>query len=206
MSLMKERKAALARLQAEMRACRRCLQAGHDITPGAIFSGQVGARVMVIGQAPGVTEVQAGRPFNAGSGARLFRWLAEAGFEETTFRATQHMTSVTKCFPGKAANGGGDRVPSRAEQQLCRPFLEQEIELVDPALILPVGRLAINLFYPASLPLRDVIGTEKLVEGRWVVPLPHPSGASRWHQDPENRARIAQAIRLIGRHRQRLGL
>lgn len=203
---LRERKAALARLQAEMRACRRCLEAGHAITPGAIFSGQVGARVMVIGQAPGVTEVQAGRPFNAGSGARLFRWLAEAGFEETSFRATQYMTSVTKCFPGKAANGGGDRVPSRAEQALCRPFLEQEIELVNPALILPVGRLAINLFYPASLPLREIIGTEKQVEGRWVVPLPHPSGASRWHQDPENRARIAQAIRLIRRHRERLGL
>ncbi len=206
MSAASPRRGALEALQREMRACRRCLTAGYDVFPRAIFSGPFGARVMTIGQAPGITEKDAGRPFNAGSGKRLFQWLAAAGFEETDFRATQYMTSVTKCYPGRTGNGSGDRVPTRAEQALCLPFLEREIELVDPALIIPIGRLAINLFYDSRLPLGKIIGTEKEVDGRWVVPLPHPSGASRWHQSPDNRRLIEQAIVLIRRHRQQLGL
>jgi uracil-DNA glycosylase len=189
-----------------MGACRLCAMAGHDVLPRAIFSGPASAQVMIIGQAPGVTEVEAGRPFNAGSGTRLFRWLGEAGFEEGDFRATQYMTSVTKCFPGKAGNGGGDRVPSRAEQDLCRPYLDREIELVDPHVILPVGRLAINLFFPPHLPLREIIGRQVTVAGRRIIPLPHPSGASRWHQVRANRAKIAMAIEHILQARQKLGL
>jgi uracil-DNA glycosylase len=155
---------------------------------------------MIIGQAPGITEVEAGRPFNAGSGTRLFQWLAEAGIEETSFRAEQYMTSVTKCFPGKAKNGSGDRAPSKAEQVLCRPFLEREIRLINPKLILPVGRLAINLFFPGKDSLGKIIGTEKELDSRWIIPFPHPSGASRWHQIDENRQKIQRAIDLLRDH------
>jgi len=155
---------------------------------------------MVIGQAPGITEKEAGRPFNAGSGARLFQWLADAGIQEDGFRVAQYITAVTKCYPGRSKSGSGDRVPSRREQQLCRPFLEAEIQLVNPDVILPVGRLAINLFYPAKASLEQVIGSEKTVDGRVVIPLPHPSGASRWHQNLANRALIQQAVELISAH------
>jgi uracil-DNA glycosylase family 4 len=187
-----------------MDVCRLCLQAGYEIYPRAIYSGEMKAKVMIIGQAPGITEKEAGRPFNAGSGTRLFQWLAAAGFEEDDFRARQYMTAVTKCYPGKS-KGGGDRVPSTAEQALCRPYLDEEIQLVDPRLILPVGRLAIALFFGAT-PLAQVIGREIEVGGRWIVPLPHPSGASRWHQLPENRKRIDRAIRKIKARRIALGL
>jgi uracil-DNA glycosylase len=183
-----------------MRSCRLCLEAGYDIFPRAIFSGGMGARLMVIGQAPGVTEKEAGRPFNAGSGTRLFKWLADAGIEEDWFRATQYMTAVTKCYPGRSGSGSGDRVPTRTEQRLCRPYLDEEINLIDPSLIVPVGRLAIGLFYPSSAPLDEIIGTHKRLDGRWVVPLPHPSGASRWHQIEPNRALIDKAVGLIQGH------
>ncbi len=192
-----EKRAALARLHAQMRQCSLCVEAGYPVYPRAIFSGGWGAQVMVIGQAPGITEKEAGRPFNASSGTRLFQWLGEAGMEENWFRATQYMTSVTKCYPGRSASGNGDRVPTLAEQRLCRPYLEEEIALINPRLILAVGRLAIGMFYAHTLPLQEIIGTKKLVDGRWVIPLPHPSGASRWHQQPENRQLIAKAIRLI---------
>lgn len=208
-----------------MRACRRCLQAGHAITPGAVFTGEESASVMIIGQAPGVTEVTARRPFNAGSGRRLFQWLGEAGWEEDAFRARHYMTAVTKCYPGKASNGKGDRVPSRAEQRLCRPFLDAEIALVCPRVIIPVGGLAIGLFYPKGRRLNQTIGTAAYFppgalkhpvdfrlsqatmrdaydpalprEGRWVIPLPHPSGASLWPNRPRNRALIRKAIELL---------
>ena len=151
---------SLTQLQTEMRACRLCLAAGHAIVPGAVFRGSAGAEVMLIGQAPGVTEVEAKRPFNAGSGTRLFQWLGEAGWDEGEFRARQYMTAVTKCYPGKDTKSGkGDRVPSPAEQALCRPFLEREIALVKPKVMILVGGLAIKLLYPAKLKLNEVVGT-----------------------------------------------
>jgi uracil-DNA glycosylase family 4 len=191
---------AVNKLQKRMQSCRLCVEAGYDVYPKAIFSGNYGAKIMIIGQAPGVTEVEAGRPFNAGSGTRLFQWLQGAGLEEDTFRSNHYMTSVTKCFPGKAKNGSGDRVPSRAEQDLCRSFLNQEIDLINPSIIIPVGRLAINLFYPSTLSLSEIIGTEKTFENRHIIPLPHPSGASRWHQIEENRSKIQIAVQCIRTH------
>jgi uracil-DNA glycosylase len=180
---------------------------------------------MVIGQAPGVTEVRAKRPFNAGSGRRLFSWLEGAGWGEADFRARHYMTSVTKCYPGKNASGRGDRVPSKPEQALCRPFLEQEIALVNPALIIPVGGLALRLFYSPKARLDTIVGTAayfppetlqvgnafdlnraELLDafdprrppGRWIVPLPHPSGASLWPNKAGNMELIARAAGILG--------
>ncbi len=220
----------LEELDAGLRKCRLCLDSGFAIIPGAVFSHPPAAEVMLIGQAPGITEVEAQRPFNAGSGRRLFQWLRGAGWSEDEFRSKYVMTAVTKCYPGKGSNGKGDRVPSKAEQQLCRPFLEDEIRLYRPRLIIPVGGLAIKLFYPASLKLNQIIGTavyfspQALVDplnfdlkqgqsmaefdtgmpenGRWLVPLPHPSGASLWPNKPENKALIDQAAKILGQIRE----
>ncbi len=200
------RRSELISLLAEIRACRKCLEAGYPIAPVPIVGGNPPARIMSIGQAPGPTEVVAKRPFNAGSGRRLFQWLGEAGFDETAYRATQWMTAVTKCYPGRSAAGHGDRVPSAEEQALCRPWLERELALVKPKLIIPIGRLAIGLFFDGKLPLDRIIGTRLEQPGRVVIPLPHPSGASTWTQKPENRALVKQAIRLIRNQREALGL
>lgn len=187
----------LLSLHRSMKKCRACLGEGFEIYPPAVFSGPGSAKFMTIGQAPGITEQEAERPFNAGSGKRLFDWLGRAGIEEDWFRSTQYMSSVTKCYPGRQPSGSGDRVPGRREQELCRSFLDQEIELVDPRMIIPIGRLAINLFYQKKMKLQEIIGTKMEVSGRWVIPLPHSSGASRWHQIEENRRLIDQAISLI---------
>lgn len=220
----------LADLRARMLACRRCLEAGYTITPPAVASGPATAQVMVIGQAPGITEQETGRPMNAGSGRRLFTWLGEAGWDEDDFRARHYMTAVTRCYPGRHDAGRGDRVPTREEQALCRPFLEEEITLVNPRLIIPVGGLAIKLFYPSRTRLKDVVGTvayfppsaladpvnfnlddavqleafdpERDPAGRWLVPLPHPSGASIWPNRPQNKALIARAVEILAAIRQ----
>ena len=203
---IKERNRELAALQAQMRACRRCLEAEYPITPGAVFSGPASATVMVVGQAPGVTETQAGRPFNGSSGRRLFRWLARAGWGEDEFRATQYMTAVTKCYPGKGSGGKGDRVPTRAEQKLCAAYLERELALVRPQLIIPVGGLAVRRFL-GRVRLGQVVGdVVQDDEGRWIVPLPHPSGASLWLNRAENRELVTQALAHIGRLRRELAI
>ena len=215
----------LDHLHAEMRACRLCLEAGYQIVPGAVMQGRPSARVLLIGQAPGVTEVEAKRPFNAGSGRKLFSWLSEVGWEEALFRATHYMTSVTKCYPGKPESGRGDRVPTKEEQALCRGYLEREIALVNPALIILVGKLSSQLMFPVRLKLTETIGKGayfppaaldrpvnfKLKQatlhetyqeygfrtGRWVVPLPHPSGASVWPNLPQNKPYLKRALKLL---------
>lgn len=199
----------LTTLHTHMRACQRCLEAGYPITPGAVFSGPASADVMIVGQAPGITETQVGRPFNGPSGRRLFQWLAQAGWQETEFRATQYMTAITKCYPGKAAGGKGDRVPTRGEQKLCASFLERELFLIHPKIIVPVGGLAVRRFLrPAKL--TEVVGevlrhkNHDNEESYWIVPLPHPSGASLWLNRPENYERLARALAHLQRLRQEL--
>lgn len=189
--------AAFESLIREMQACRKCLEAGYDIVPGAVFSGPAPASLMLVGQAPGVTEAQVKRPFNASSGRRLFQWLSEAGFEETDFRSRYYMTAVTKCYPGRHPKGKGDRKPTRVEQGLCRPFLEQELVQVQPCVLLAVGGLAIETLLGQRLRLDEAVGRVFEVDGRQVLPLPHPSGASLWPNALENQIRIQRALILL---------
>lgn len=199
----------LQTMQDDLRRCRRCVEADHPVYSLPVFSGAASARLMLIGQAPGVSEAgdSIRQPFSGDAGGRLFRWLARAGWDEVTFRETCYITSVTKCFPGNNTNGSGDRVPSAAERALCRPWLDAELRLVDPEVIVPVGRLAINLFHPSKTKLADVVGevTED-EDGRLIIPLPHPSGASRWFNDPRNVGRLDQAIHHLRFAKTRLDL
>lgn len=197
---------ALSKLHSEMRACRRCEKAGYSITPGAVISGPASARLMIVGQAPGSTECESGQPFSGPSGTRLFDWLAQAGWDEAPFRASHYMTAITKCYPGRSANGKGDRSPTRAEQKLCAPFLERELALVEPDVLVPVGSLAARRFL-GSVRLTDVVG--KVIEGegdRLVVPLPHPSGVNLWLNRRENQERVTRALEHLRQLREKLGL
>jgi uracil-DNA glycosylase family 4 len=195
--LFQPRATAYEALKESMRACRICLEAGFDIIPGAVFSGPAPSPLMLVGQAPGITEAQTKRPFNASSGARLFRWLGDAGVCEAGFRSRFYMTAVTKCYPGKGRGGKGDRKPSRIEQGLCRPYLDQELALVQPRLILAVGGLAIETLLGRKLPLDEAVGRIFALDGRRILPLPHPSGASLWPNFAENQARLQQALELL---------
>lgn len=195
----------LSLIQNQLRTCTRCAEAGYSIQGPPIFSGAASARLMVVGQAPGIVEVtQTHQPFSGKAGARLFRWLAQAGWEEEEFRRQYYMTSVTKCFPGPNKSGRGDRAPTRAEQRLCRDWLEAEIALVDPEVIVPVGKMAIDYFFGRGFKLVDLIGQRFRLDGRTVIPLPHPSGASAWIQQPAHRALIRNAIRHLQQIRQEI--
>ena len=194
-------------LQADLSTCRLCVEGGYQIESMSVFSGRQTDRVMLVGQAPGVEEIESRRPFSGDAGRRLFRWLKRAGWEEEEFRSSVTISAVTRCFPGRNPKGDGDRVPSAAERKLCARWLEGELSLVSPEMVIPVGSLAINLFYPERVKLVDVIGTVYEDEnGRLILPLPHPSGASRWHNDPRNVGRIDLALFHLRRLKGELGL
>ena len=188
---------AIEQLHREIIACRHCELAGFIPRALPVVWGHTGNRIMLIGQAPGITEQTQRRPFAGRSGRELFRWLASIGIAEDEFRAHVYMTAITKCFPGKAATGSGDRRPSGREIALCRPWLERQLALVRPEVILLVGGLAVETYFPKQ-PLTQLIGRRFAVEGRIVIPLPHPSGASRWLNAPEHRALLEQALTHVG--------
>ena len=188
----------LARLHARIRACTKCVAAGYIPAAAPIVAGDISDRVMIVGQAPGIVELTTRTPFSGRAGAELRRWLARAGIgaDELPYR-----TSITKCFPGKASGGAGDRRPSPAEIALCAPWLERELALVHPAIVLLVGTLAIDRLWGRT-PLGDAVGRSRrspALGGALLIPLPHPSGASRWLNDLANRERLAAALRLLGR-------
>lgn len=159
---------------------------------------------MIVGQAPGVVEVTTRVPFSGRAGAELRRWLGRAGIAAD---ALPYRTSMTKCFPGKATAGAGDRVPSAAEIALCSPWLDAELALLRPAVVLPVGLLAIRRFWgPGSL--GTIIGRSRRAPERGdalIIPLPHPSGASRWLNQGSNRLLLAQALDLVAAAARQLG-
>lgn len=150
---------------------------------------------MIVGQAPGAIELTTGLPFSGRAGAELRRWLARAGIDEDHL---PYRTSITKCFPGKARSGAGDRKPSPPEIANCAPWLLSEIALVRPAVLLLVGQLAIERFW-GRIPLHEAVGKIRREEARILIPLPHPSGASRWLNEPTNRALLDRAIRHLRR-------
>lgn len=186
---------ALARLHARIRACTKCENAGYIETAQPIVAGSVRDRIMIVGQAPGAVEVVMGVPFAGRSGAVLRRWLAEAeiGEDELPYRS-----AITKCFPGKASKGSGDRRPSPAEVELCAPWLEEEIALLKPDVILLVGRLAIERLW-GKVPLDDAVGRSRRQSGALLIPLPHPSGASRWLNESRNRELLRRGLGALGR-------
>jgi uracil-DNA glycosylase len=156
---------------------------------------------MLVGQAPGKVEAEGGVPFSGRAGQTLFRWLAQAGIDETAAREIIYISAVTRCYPGPHPSGRGDRVPSRQEQSSCADWLDAELQIVQPKLLIPVGRLAIERFLP-NIPLSELIGTKRTVNhagGKSVlIPLPHPSGASSWIHQTGNKLLLEKAIRLIG--------
>src|SRR6059036_1932660 len=125
----------LARLHSDIRACTRCVAAGYLERAFPIVAGNATDRVMIIGQAPGAVELTTGLPFSGRAGAELRRWLARAGIDEDHL---PYRTSITKCFPGKAASGAGDRKPSPPEIANCGPWLVREIDVVRPRILLLV--------------------------------------------------------------------
>lgn len=163
----------------------------------------VRSRVILVGQAPGDKEPQLGRPFAWTAGKTLFKWFhGTLGWTEEETRNRLYFAAVCRCFPGKNPTGG-DRVPDPGEVANCSRWLQREFALLQPELVLPVGKLAIGQFLPLA-PLTEIIGRSFTItrDGRSidVIPLPHPSGASPWHRIEPGITLLGQALEKIAAH------
>jgi uracil-DNA glycosylase len=180
-----------------LRSCRLC----PGVVPPPAVAEPVRSRILLVGQAPGPREQATGRLFAYTAGTRLFSWFASIGASEEEFRRRVWMAAVIRCFPGRAPQGG-DRVPAPEEIANCRPWLDRELEMLRPELVIAIGSLAMQQFLPAA-PLAERVGrafpiqlSRRAVE---LIPLPHPSGRSTWTNAPENALRLRAALRLLQR-------
>jgi uracil-DNA glycosylase len=184
---------SLASLQRDLAVCRACVEAGFPLESPPVRNVHVGQRAYMYGQAPGIVEGDERRPWRGRAGKTLRRWLE---LDEDEFYATFYCASVTRCYPGRAPSGRGDRTPSPREQELCAFWREWELELIRPQLIVPVGGLAIKRLLGIS-GLASCIGQRYDLGSATVVPLPHPSGASGWLNLPANRELTGRAAALV---------
>jgi uracil-DNA glycosylase len=183
----------LAAMQRDQRVCRACAEAGHPLESLPVVAPGEGQRAYLYGQAPGIVEGAERRPWRGRAGATLRRWFA---MDEDEFYATFHCASVTRCYPGRAPSGRGDRTPTPEEQRLCALWRENELRLLRPSLVVTVGGLAARrLLGVASV--TECVGRRYELDDAVAIPLPHPSGASSWLNDPANRARVAEAVGVI---------
>ncbi|MBI1842774.1 MAG: uracil-DNA glycosylase family protein [Verrucomicrobia bacterium] len=184
---------------ARLLGCATCPRMHKPVVSG----GSVVSRVILVGQAPGDKEPKLGRPFAWTAGKTLFRWFDQAlGWSETETRSRIYFAAVCRCFPGKKA-AGGDRVPDPDEVENCSRHLGREIEILRPGLVIPIGKLAISQFLPATR-LDECIGkgfsSSRAGVEFDVIPLPHPSGASPWHRMEPGKTLLARALKAIARH------
>ena len=196
-------------LAAHCRALADCRLCGHTDAIVPIVSRARSPRAMLVGQAPGQVEAAGGQPFAGRAGKTLFRWLARAGIDEPTARDQIYIAAITRCYPGPHPGGRGDRVPTAAEQAACSVWLDDELRIIRPKLLIPVGKLAISRFMPARS-LEELIGRAHEVEhvgGRSLaIPLPHPSGASSWIHQDDHPQLLERALALIHVELEKLGV
>lgn len=167
------------------------------------FEGTAEAVFLMVGQAPGPAELKERRPFMGRAGRELSRWMSRAGFtSDEEFRRLTYIAALMRCFPGRNSSGTGDRPPPPRAVRNCAVWLEAELRLLEPSVIIPVGQLAIRRFLGPA-PLEDRVGSA-FGEDPTYIPLPHPSGQSRWLNLPANRIRLEAALAEIGEQRRRL--
>ena len=203
----RDRQTALEAVQREILACALCVEAGFIPTALPIFHGHVGQRLVIVGQAPGPSAGERPLPYTGATGRTLQGWLQRAGFPPQALHRDFYLTSLTKCFPGPATSSGGkgDRPPSASEIAFCARHLDREIALVRPEIVVSLGRLAAERLDPTArkLPLVDLVGSVRTAERAGhpfrLLPLPHPSGVSRWLNDPAHQARLEAALAVLNR-------
>lgn len=173
-----------------------CADEGIVAEAHPTFSGEWGAPFMLVGQAPGQVERESRRPFSGRAGKELDRWMVRAGFADADeFRRLTYIAALMRCFPGRNLRGAGDLRPPPAGIANCAHWLDTELAMLKPKLLMPVGQLAIARFLGPG-PLEDRVGN-RFGTRPVIVPLPHPSGQSRWLNDMANRDRLARALGLI---------
>lgn len=177
-------------LATEIRGCTRCSELADARTTVVIGQRPVrGARVLLVGEAPGANEDETGIPFVGKAGQLLDQLLDEAGLP----RAEVAVANVLKCRPPK------NRKPTRVEVANCRGWLTAQIAIVDPELIVAMGGTAVEWFFGTGAKIGGLRGQVHDIAGRRVLPTYHPSAAIRFGPAGMPRAALREDLAVAAR-------
>ncbi len=210
-------------LEVGIQACRKCesILCKYGVEPRPIFSGGIGYPIFLLGQAPGKTEYDKRAPFQGDAGKSIKAQFAAAGLK--SFEGTVYQTSVTKCFPGRLPGKSTDRKPNTTEVKNCLPFLEEQLRLVQPKLLVCLGGLSWTAFLslkeradpgfcsrevgiarPSVPTVPDMVGRRFHWGSTIVLPMIHPAGSANGarakypDQDRASKDLLAQSIAELG--------
>jgi uracil-DNA glycosylase len=182
-----DRCGTLRELTTVVRRCVACPDLAEVRTTVVVGTFAPGARLLVVGEAPGANEDLAGRPFVGKGGQLLDRLLADAGID----RAAAAVANVLKCRPP------GNRTPTRAEAGRCRGWLDRQLALADPAVVVTLGGTALAWALGPGLRLADMRGRVHPWQGRRLVATYHPSAALRFGATGAPMAALRADLRLV---------
>jgi len=193
----------LESIHQKLQKCKAC----PEMCGTPVHGFAIRTDILLVGQAPGPHEADRGKPFAYTAGKTLFSWLYQvSSLDEDSLRKKIYFAAVARCFPGKNKSGGGDREPNAVEIKNCRKFLEAEVEVLKPKVVIAVGKLAISEvlgpeIFKKSSKLHDVIGKNFFLDYHGhplhVIPLPHPSGISTWHKKDPGKELTLKALELL---------
>lgn len=159
----------MEQLRQEVLSCTKCDL--HKTRHNVIFGeGNVNAKIILIGEAPGYDEDMIGRPFVGKSGQLLDKILAACGF---TREQHVYLSNIVKCRPP------GNRVPTDQEAKTCVPYLMKQIELIDPLILIPLGASALRVFFGKEYRISQVRGNWLNWYNKLVMPVYHPAALLR---------------------------
>lgn len=167
---MPDKKREIEKISNQIKKCKKCPLWKKRIkaVPG---EGSVGAKIIIIGQAPGAEENKTGRPFVGRAGKFLSQLLKIAKIE----RERVFITSALKCFPPQ------NRKPTKKEIKSCLPYLKKQIETINPRTLILLGEVAFKLFFPKKK-LSDFRGKLIKQDGKEFFVVYHPAAGIRFQK------------------------
>jgi DNA polymerase len=179
--------ADLGGLAESVRTCVACAELAETRSNVVVGDVVARARLLIVGEAPGANEDQVGRPFIGRGGQLLDELMADTGLS----RAQTSVLNVLKCRPPS------NRTPSRAESLRCAGWLDRQVALLDPSLVLTLGRTALTWALGPATTLAAARGRTHDWRGRRLIVSYHPSAALRFGPNGEPRAALAADLRLV---------
>ena len=188
-----DKKEPLLKIWEEIGICQKCEKIIPHISNRVFGEGNVSSPIVIVGEAPGDEEDKAGRPFVGAAGNILNEILDRARIK----RSRIMIINAMKCRPTKGANHDDNRTPGWGEIQNCQPFLRAQLEVLQPKVIVPMGKTAVGALFnknPSSFALKDYEGMAQKGSMAWCVPTYHPAYVAHRGNDPKLIDKIAKHL------------
>ena len=182
----------LAPIRSRVLVCTRCPHLAASRTQTVFGTGNPDADIMFIGEAPGADEDAQGEPFVGRAGQLLTKIIAAMGFS----REQVYIANVLKCRPDTPGAASGNRPPSLAEMQTCLPYLAEQIDIVEPKVLVALGATAVEGLLGTRGPMRDLRGKWHSYNETPLMITYHPSYLLR-NQTPAEKRKVWEDMLLV---------